>query len=93
MDSGFLTLLSTALCEFCNAEMLKYSDSLSHPEVFTDAAKSRQLNQNEAATGSNPMTDAADTQNSSNPSINIGNISMTVQFHPSVLYSVCSKCL
>ena len=77
MDSGFLTILSTALCEFCNTEMLKHSDSLSHPEVFTDAARSRQLNQNEATTsassnGSSNATDAASPPINGNSSVNTG---------------------
>ncbi len=85
MDSGFLTLLATALCEFCNAEMLKHSDSLSHPEVFTDAAKSRQLNQGEAdqpatssaAAGTAAQSHVADAASSSrsasNPPLSSGN--------------------
>ncbi len=81
MDSGFLALLAAALCEFCNAEMLKHSDSLSHPEVFTDAAKSRQLSQSEdvsTGTGSssqNHVTEPAANQNAtSNPSITTGEL-------------------
>ena len=40
LDSGFVGVLCQGIYEFCTREMLRYSDTIVHPEVFTDAVKS-----------------------------------------------------
>ena len=40
LDSGFVAVLCQGLFEFCTREILMFSDTLTHPDAYTDASKS-----------------------------------------------------